>query len=340
MKRAIYTRRLPAFVLGMLLCVLSAAAQGDALLTHYWAVPTYYNPAAAGDTDNIRLRGGMRMQWVGIDGAPKTFVGAADMPFRFIGKRFGTGIVVQQESMGLFRNLTVNAQIGYKFKALKGEFTAALQVGFFNEQFKGSEVYIPDDDDFHQSADDAIPNRDVAGNALDLGIGVYYVHKRFKTGLSLLHANNPTVTFSSEGENSSPGASTGASGETAKKYQFTAGRMAYFTAEGNIPIKNTLFEVIPSLLVRSDFSFTDVAVSGRVRYNKIFTAGIGYRYDDAVSIMLGAEIKGIFIGYSYDYHTSAVSRASSGSHEIFAGYNLKLDFSEKNRNKHKSIRIM
>lgn len=314
-------------------------AQGDAMLTHYWAVPTYYNPAAAGDTDNIRLRGGMRMQWVGIDGAPRTFVGAADMPFKFLGKKFGTGIVVQQESMGLFRNLTVNAQIGYKFKFLKGELTGALQVGFFNEQFKGSEVYIPDDDDFHESTDDAIPSTDLAGNALDLGIGLFYIHKRFKAGLSLLHANNPTVTFTSENGTGS-GSVAGGDGETAKKYQFTAKRALYFTAEGNIPIKNTLFEVIPSLLVRSDFSFTDVAVTGRVRYNKLFTAGIGYRYDDALSIMLGAELKGIFISYSYDYHLSDISRASSGSHEIFAGYNLKLDFSEKNRNKHKSIRIM
>ncbi|MDE6326889.1 MAG: type IX secretion system membrane protein PorP/SprF [Duncaniella sp.] len=317
----------------------AAMAQGDAMLTHYWMVPTYYNPAAAGDTDNIRLRGGARMQWVGIDGAPRTFVAAADTPFKLLGKKFGTGIVVQQESMGLFRNLTVNAQIGYKFKVLKGELTGALQVGFFNEQFKGSEVYIPDDDDFHESTDDAIPSTDVAGNALDLGLGLFYIHRRFKAGLSLLHANNPTVTFTSENGTGS-GSTGGTTGETAKKYQFTAKRTLYFTAEGNIPIKNTLFEVIPSLLVRSDFTFTDVAVTGRVRYNKLFSAGLGYRYDDAISIMLGAELKGIFIGYSYDYHISDISRASSGSHEIFAGYNLKLDFSEKNRNKHKSIRIM
>ncbi len=326
----------------LVLAALSAAvpflrAQGDAVLTHYWAVPTYYNPGAAGDTDNIRLRGGMRMQWVGIDGAPRTFLAAADMPFRFLGKRFGTGVVIQQESAGLFRNLTASAQIGYKFKALKGEFTGALQVGFFNEQFKGSEVYIPDDDDYHDGTDDAIPDRDVAGNAFDLGVGFYYVHKRFKAGISLLHANNPTVTFTSE---NSTTAGTGGSDETAKKYQFTARRSLYFTAEGNIPIKNTLFEVIPSLLVRSDFTFTDVAVTGRVRYKKLFTAGIGYRHDDALSLMLGAELKGIFIGYSYDYHLSDIAKASSGSHEIFAGYNLKLDFSEKNRNKHKSIRIM
>lgn len=327
-----------ALCLALALCVPAAKAQGDAMLTQYWALPTYYNPGAAGDTDNLRLRGGGRLQWIGIEDAPKTFVVAADMPFKLFNKKFGVGLVAQQESMGLFRNLTVNAQIGYKLKLFKGELTGSLQIGFLNEQFKGSEVYIPSDDDYHQPDDDAIPNRDVSGNALDLGVGLFYTHRKFWAGISLLHANNPTVTFSSEGESGSPSLPSGDG--VAKKYQFTAKRTAYFMAGSNIPVKNTLFEVIPSLLVRSDFTFTDFEITGRLRYNKLFTAGLGYRYNDAVSLMLGAEIKGIFIGYSYDYHTSDISKASSGSHEIVAGYNLKLDFSEKNRNKHKSIRIM
>lgn len=333
--------RLTAAAMMLLLAVPALRAQGDALLTNYWAVPTYYNPGAAGDTDNVRLRGLGRLQWVGIDGAPVTFLAAADMPFKFLDKRWGVGVVAQQEKIGLFRNITVSAQLGFKKKLWQGELTGAVQVGFFNEQFKGSEVFIPDDDDYHQSADDAIPQRDLAGNAFDLGAGVYYVHPRFKTGISVLHATAPTVTFSDD--NSQGGATGGTGGtasETAKNYKFTAPRTLYFTAEGNIPVKNTLFEVLPSVLVRSDFTFTDVAATARVRYNKIFSAGLGYRYGDAVSLLLSAEIKGILIGYSYDYHLSDISRASSGSHEIFAGYNLKLDFSEKNRNKHKSIRIM
>ncbi|MDE7475395.1 MAG: type IX secretion system membrane protein PorP/SprF, partial [Duncaniella sp.] len=169
----------------------AAKAQGDAQLTQYWALPTYYNPAAVGDTDYLRIRGGARMQWVGIDNAPRSFVAAADMPFKFIERRFGTGLVVQQESYGLFHNFTLDAQIGYKLKILKGELTVALQAGLYNQQFKGSEVYIPDDDDYHDSADDAIPQRDVAGYALDLGIGAFYVHKKFWGGISILHANNP-----------------------------------------------------------------------------------------------------------------------------------------------------
>lgn len=111
-------------------------------------------------------------------------------------------------------------------------------------------------------------------------------------------------------------------------------------AGGNIPVKNTLFEVMPSVIVRSDFTFTNWEVTGRVRYRKFLTAGVGYRYNDAVTLLLGAEFKGITFCYSYDYATSAIAKASSGSHELFVGYSLKLDFSEKNRHRHKSIRII
>ena len=323
--------------LSLLSVALPLSAQTDAQLTQYFAVPTYYNPAAVGDTDYLRLRAGARLQWVGIDNAPSTFLVTGDMPFKFLNKKFGVGLMMQQESLGLFKNLTIGAQIGYKINLFKGVLTAGLQVGLINETFKGSEVFIPDDDDYHQGSDEAIPMNDVAGNALDLGAGVYYTHRLFWAGLSLTHANSPTVTFSAEGASEGSGST---SGESAKNYEFQAPRTLYFMGGSNIAIKNTLFEVIPSFLVKSDFTFTGFDVTCRVRYNKFLTAGIGYRYNDAISAMLSAELKGFFIGYSYDYPTTEIAKASSGSHEIIAGYRLKLDFSEKNRNKHKSIRIM
>jgi hypothetical protein len=97
---------------------------------------------------------------------------------------------------------------------------------------------------------------------------------------------------------------------------------------------------MPSVLVKTDFTFTRIDVTARVRYKKFLTAGVAYRHDDAVSAMLGAEFKGFFIGYSYDYPLTAISKASSGSHELVLGYNFKLNLSDKNKNKHKSIRIM
>ena len=42
-----------------------AAAQIDAQFTQYFEVPAYYNAAAIGNTDYLRIRGGSRLQWVG-----------------------------------------------------------------------------------------------------------------------------------------------------------------------------------------------------------------------------------------------------------------------------------
>ncbi len=307
-----------------------ANAQSDAAFTQYFQVPTYYNPAAVGATDYLRIRGGSRLQWIGIENAPRTFLATADMPFRLFGKRFGTGIVLQQESLGLYNSVMLDAQIGYKLKMLKGELTIAAQVGMVSETFRGSEVFIPDNDDYHDSGDEAIPSSDINGTSIDLGVGAWFEHRWFWAGLSCTHVNSPTVKMSMEGD---------ASGED-RSYEFSFGRVAYFMAGSNIPVKNTLFEVMPSVLVKSDFTFTQAEFTARVRYNKFLTAGLGYRTSDAVSLILGAEIKGFFIGYSYDYPVSDIVKASSGSHEVFAGYSLKLDLSEKNRHRHKSIRIM
>ena len=311
-----------------------ANAQTDAQLSQYYEVPSYYNPSAIGQTDLVRIRAGARLQWVGIDNAPQTFMGVADMPFKLGKHRFGVGIQVEQESIGLYKTLAMGAQIAYQLKKWGGMWSAGLQLGFYDQSFKGSEVYIPDGDDFHESTDDAIPTTDIHGTAFDLGIGLWYRHPVFYAGISCTHLTSPTVTMNAE--DAAGGYET--SGE--RRFEFQARRTLYFTAGCNIPIKNTLFEIVPSVLVKSDFAFTGGEITARARYRKMFSVGIGYRWDDAVIATLSAEIKNFYIGYSYDYATSAIRQASSGSHEVFIGYSLKLDLSEKNKHRHKSVRLM
>lgn len=313
-----------------LMGALPARAQSDAQFSQYFEVPNYYNAAAVGTTDLLKIRGGARLQWVGIQGAPKTFVVAADMPFMLFKKRFGVGLVMQQESMGLYKNLNLGAQVAYKQKLFNGTLSIGAQFGFVDQSFKGTEVYIPDQDDFHQPNDDAIPKQDIRGNAFDVSAGVFYSHPKFWLGVSGTHLNAPAVSLNADsGENSEE-----------KNYEFQIGRTLYFMAGSNIKVKNTLFEVMPSALVKTDFTFTTWEATLRGRYNRFLSLGVGYRWKDAVYAIISAELKGFYIGFSYDYPTSAIARATSGSFEIFAGYSLKLDFSEKNRNRHRSVRIM
>ncbi len=313
-----------------------ATGQTDAQLSQYYAVPTFYNPAAAGSGagDMMRLRGGARLQWVGIDNAPMTFMLAGDMPFKFLNKRWGVGLVASQESAGLYKSLNIGAQIAFKLRKLGGEWSMGLQFGMYDQAFKGSEVYLPDDDDYHEGTDEAIPTQDIHGTAFDIAAGVRYEHKWFHAGIGCTHLTSPTISMNAG--DAAGGSET--SGE--RRYEFKAGRTLYFTAGSNIPIKNTLFEIMPSVLVKSDFTFTTGQLDVRGRWKKFLSLGVGYRWNDAFVVSLAAEIKNFYLGYSYDYATSAIHKASSGSHELFLGYSLKLNLSEKNRNRHKSIRIM
>lgn len=319
--------RIMLMVASVMLLPAVAHAQFDSQLSHYWAVPTYYNAGAVGQIDYIRVSGVGRLQWVGIDNAPQSFIALADSPFKFLGKRIGAGVVIMQESAGLYSSLNATAQIAFKRKLLKGELSIGLELGLVSETFNGTEVYIPDDDDYHESSDDAIPTTDVNGTAFDLSLGVMYTHRLFWAGVSVKHVTQPTVTMTS-------------SSDTETQYEFETGRTCYFMAGSNIEVKNTLFEIQPSMLAKTDFTFFSAEITARAVYNKMFSGGLAYRWDDAVSVLLGAEFKGFYIGYCYDYPISSISKASSGSHEIMLRYNVKLDMSDKNKNKHKSIRIM
>lgn len=324
------SRRISILYILIVFTVGTALAQTDVQLSQYYEAKTFYNPAAAGETDLLRIRGGSRLQWVGIDNAPVSFVATGDMPLKVFGKRFGVGLLTYTESIGLYKTLNIGAQLAYKFKKFGGEFSAGLQIGMYDQRFEGSKVVIPDNDDFHEGTDEAIPMQDIHGMAIDFAAGLWYRHPKFWVGLSCSHLTSPVINMKSD-----------QSEQTDERYyEFQANRTLYFMAGSNIPIKNTLFEVMPSVIVKSDFTFTTGEITARARYNKLFSFGVGYRYDDAVYATVAAEIKGFYIGYSYDYALSAISKASSGSHEIFAGYSLKLDLSDKNKNKHKSIRIM
>ena len=310
--------------------VMELSAQNDVQLSQYWTVPAYYNPGASGSTDYLRIRGGARLQWIGIDNAPRSFLGVADSPLKIGKKRIGLGVNVMQESLGLFSNLLINAQGSYKLKVFGGELSIGIQAGYFNQKFKGSAIITPGGDDYHDSNDEALPNQDLAGSAFDMSAGVFYSHKKVWGGVSCLHILQPTVRMSVEGTESSD----------IKEYESEVGGMVYFMGGGNFQIKNTLFEIQPMFLVKTDFNMFTAEITARTVFNKFLSFGIGYRWKDAFMVMVGAEFKNFFLGYAYDYPVSPIGKVSSGSHEILAGYQLKLDFSGKNKNKHRSIRIM
>lgn len=295
-------------------------AQVDAQFSQYWALPNYYNAGAVGQDSKLNIRAGSRQQWVGMPGAPKTFLISAEMPFRFLKRNHGAGLVMTNETLGLYSNMAIALQYAYKVRLWEGQLSLGLQLGMLDQRFDGTGVSIPESD-YHNSSDDGIPQSELQGMAFDMGFGTFYSHKYFYAGLSATHLTEPVITFD-------------------EKYETYTGRSYYFIAGGNIPFKNALYELQPSLLLKTTFQMTQVELTARLKYNKFLWGGVSYRWKDALVIMIGADYKNFMLGYSYDYPVSAIVKATSGSHEVFLGYSLKIDFSNKNKNKHKSIRIL
>ncbi len=312
--------RLLLVILVLTVSFAKAKAQLDVQISQYWAIPTYYNPAASGLGEKINVTALSRLQWIGVDNAPSTFFVTADMPVEFFGKNHGVGVVVNNDKAGLFSNTSLGLQYAYKLKLWEGELSLGLRLGIISQSFDGSKVDIPETPD-HNPSDEEIPQTNVSGMGVDAGFGAFYRHKYFDVSLSTTHLTAPSI-------------------ELDEKSIVKIPRVFYLTVGSNIMLKNPLFEVYPSVMLKTTMQFTQFDASMRLRYNKMFWTGLSYRVNDAVVVMIGGEFKSIRVGYAYDIGTSALAKVSGGSHEVFASYAFEIKKSKKLKNKHKSIRIL
>jgi type IX secretion system PorP/SprF family membrane protein len=296
-------------------------AQYDAQFSQYYMAMGYYNPAFAGISENLNVLADSRIQWVGIEGAPKSVFVMADMPFRFRETSHGAGVIVFSESIGLFRNTHVAAQYAFKRKLFGGTLSIGLQAGMASQAFDGTKIEMPENTDYYVKTDEALPATEVSAMALDANAGLFFSHKRFYAGIGALHLTRPQMQLD---ENA---------------YAFIP-RMFNLTGGYNIQMANPLFEVQPSLFVKTDLYTFQADFTARLVYNKMFNGGVSWRMNESVIILLGAAFDRFQVGYAYDFPTSPILRGSSGSHELTVRFSIKVDKEKTGKNKHKSVRIL
>ena len=312
-------KRYTGLIILFVLCVQAAYSQYDPQFSQYFGAMNYYNPARAGSTEYTNITAMYRMQWVGFEDAPQTFFGTADMPFKIGTTKLGVGAVVVSESYGLFQKMDISAQLSYRLKLFGGELSVGLQAGMVSSTFNGDKVKLPENSGSME--DPAIPTTKVDGSTFDIGAGIYYTLKRFYFGFAGLHLTEPEITY----------------GENAATY---VGRSLNLTTGYNIPLKNPLFELQPSVFLKTDMYSFQADITGRVLYDERFSGGLSYRINESVVLLLGARFGDFQVGYAYDFPTTAILKASSGSHEFMVNYRLMLNKPKTGKNRHKSVRIL
>ena len=313
-------KRVFLFIIALVTCTVGVRAQDDVQLSQYFLGMGYYNPAYAGTTGDLNMLGFFRQQWIGMPQAGTSFFVIADMPLTFGKTNHGIGLVVNTESIGLYQNTKVAFQYAYKQKLFGGTLSVGLQGGIFNKTFDGTKGYIPESD-YHQQEDEAIPRTSVQAMALDVNAGVYYTHKHFYVGFGATHLTSPEMQFE---ENAYTYLSTGLN----------------LTGGYNIQFNNPLYELQPSVFLKTDMQTFQADITARMVYNKMFNGGLSWRVNESVVVLLGATFGRLQVGYAYDFPTTAILKASTGSHEVVVRYQLKLKKTKTGKNRHKSVRIL
>ena len=301
-------KRLLCLLFLLLVSLPAIRAQEDAALSHYFMATSYYNPAAAGNSEDLRMLALFNQQMSGFPNAQRTFFLTADMPLKLGKTNHGIGLAARLESIGLFQNTFVGVQYAYKQKLLGGVLSGGIQLGFVNKSFEADSIYIPQSD-YHDREDEAFPEGTVSGMAFDINLGLFYTHKNFYAGIGYTHITAPEIQYD-------------------EMVYSSLGSLLNFMGGYNIKLNNPLFELKPSVFYMTDLINHHLDVTARVEYNKMFNGGISWKMNESIGILLGANIGRFSLGYSF------------GNHEIVLQYRLKLKKTKTGNTRHKSVRIL
>lgn len=303
----------------MLGCAGRAVAQYDAAFNHYWTLQSFYNPAAAGLTEQVNVQGVYAMQMMGYTHAPATMVITADLPLWMIGRAHGAGAGFVNDKIGLFEHKKIYVEYAYHQKLWGGRLSAGVRGVLLTETFDGTGV------DAIDSGDPAFPTSEVNGTKFDVEAGLRYDGRQWYAGFSAMHIMNPKIEL----------------GDT-KANEFSIPRMYYLTGGYNIRLKNPLLKVHTSAILRTDLTSWRGDVTARLAYNgpkgKLYV-GAAYSPTISTTLLIGGDFHGIQLGYAYEIFTSGVG-ALQGTHELSVGYTTDLNLFKKGKNRHQSVRIL
>ena len=303
----------------MLLTLVSIGshAQYDVSFSHYFDMEPSFNAAAVGKQSKLNVAAAYAMDLAGFKNNPQTMYAGVDMPFVFLKSYHGAGIQFVNDKIGLFTHQRLALQYACKARLFGGTLSMGVSAGLLSESFDGTRVDLDD------SSDPAFSSSKLDGNSVDLGVGLYYTHRNWYVGLSAQHINSPLVNLGERNE-------------------LQVDATYYATGGCDLRLRNPYLTVRPSFLVRTDGVAWRGDVGGRLVYTndkKMMYVGASYSPTNSVTVLLGGNVHGIVLGYSYEMYTSAIN-PGNGSHEIFVGYQMDLNLTKKGRNLHKSVRTL
>ena len=287
------------FLFMVLLASAPLYAQQDAQYTQYMYNTVSVNPGYAGSRGHMSVAALHRSQWLGLDGAPTTQTLNLHSPIGYRG--VGLGFSIVNDKIGPTSETNFDIDFSYTiYTSTEGRLSFGLKASAHLLDIRFS--------DLNQFAPDVTLENDVDNRfSPNFGAGVYYHNEHFYAGLSV-----PRFLQTSHFDESSL--------STAKE------RMNFYFITGYVWDVNEFLKFKPTLLTKVvQGAPLQVDLSANFMLNDKFIVGAAYRWDAAVSGMIGFNIsEGFLIGMAYDREVTELGSAAfnDGSFEVILRYDF------------------
>ncbi len=284
-------------------------AQQDAQYTQYMYNTMAVNPAYAGSRGVLSIHGLHRSQWVGLDGAPRTQTINFSTP---VSERIGVGLSVVNDDIGngTSQETLIDGVISYTVPTSNtGKLSFGLKAGghLLNLDFNRLQAYNGETTTGSQTG---TIDRNFSPN---FGAGVYYHTDKYYLGLSV-----PNFLTTEHFEESSS--------------SLAEERMNIYLITGYVFDLNPDLKFKPAALVKAvSGAPLQVDLSANFLFNDKFTLGAAYRWDAALSALVGFQVSDQFmIGLAYDREITELGNTSfnDGSFELMLRYELRTRYNK------------
>ncbi|NNM18406.1 MAG: type IX secretion system membrane protein PorP/SprF [Croceitalea sp.] len=289
-------------LIGLLLFGLFSFGQQDAQYTQYMYNTVSVNPAYAGSRGHLSIAGLYRAQWVGLDGAPETQTFNLHTPLGYRG--MGVGLSFVNDVIGPTSETYFDLDFSYTIQtSMDARLSFGLKASAHLLDVRFSELNQNSGQGPDPTLQQNIDNR----FSPNIGAGVYYHTERFYAGLSV-----PRFLETNHFEESSL--------STAKE------QMNLYFITGYVWDLNPFLKFKPTLLTKVVLGApAQVDLSANFMFNEKFIGGLAYRWDAAISGLVGFQVSNEFmIGIAYDKETTELGSQTfnDGSFEIILRYDF------------------
>ncbi|PCJ26179.1 MAG: hypothetical protein COA97_06430 [Flavobacteriales bacterium] len=282
--------------------MLQSFGQQDPQYSLYMFNPLGVNPGYAGSREVLSTVLVHRSQWMGIEGAPTTQVLAINTPLK--NKRMGVGLQFVNDEIGPHTTQNLSASYAYRIKIGRGKLAFGLRAGIINYNYNWNKIeYIDQEDVIPETAPESFmrPNFD---------FGLYYNTRTFYMGMAVDHINTAQFNLLSNQDTIYSAARAYAN------LKITIGKA--FVLNDNLVLKT-------SFLLRGTRSAGNLDINTSLLIKNRILFGISLRTSDALVLMTEINLsKNLRMGIAYDVDGSGIAKSTSGSLEVFVGYDIGL----------------